>query len=191
MISAQRSEMNPVPCSRSNSQVPTPVVSTARFIHSALESPPHCDSVSERLSIVTSIRPPAGYSIRIRSARKIFRLPKAIFDSSRRCLRERASRSSRRRNIPPERPAPELSPSSTEIATGNERLMESTTGNLIHVKYGCDALFALRELPERAPQGIHQRKRWRIPTSLVQMAVLDPIFAISRFRFFLRTHQFL
>src|ERR1700683_1192146 len=64
IISAQRSEMNPVPCSRSNSQVPTPVVSTARLIHSALESPPHCSSVSERLSI-TSIRPPRGYSIRI------------------------------------------------------------------------------------------------------------------------------
>src|ERR1700733_1367876 len=63
IISAQRSEMNPVPCSRSNSQVPTPVVSTARLIHSALESPPHCSSVSGRLSI-TSIQAATGYSIR-------------------------------------------------------------------------------------------------------------------------------
>jgi hypothetical protein len=51
IISAQRAEMSPVPCSRSNSQVPTPVVSTARLIHTALESLPHCDSSSEELSI--------------------------------------------------------------------------------------------------------------------------------------------
>jgi hypothetical protein len=116
----------------------------------------------------------------IRSALKICRLPKAIFDSSRRCLRNPASRSSKRRKILPARPAPQLSASPTEIAPSGERFTESTTGPLIHAKYVFHALFALRELTTEKSGGLQSN-------SLIQMTVLDPVFPISRFCFVLLT----